>query len=44
MQKDPKNRPSTAEILQMPYVRERMQAFVENSELDNMLQKGVYKK
>jgi NIMA (never in mitosis gene a)-related kinase len=42
--KNPANRPSTAEILKMPYVTDRMRSFVENAEMDAMLQSGVYKK
>ena len=45
MTKDPSKRPSSAEILKMPYVRERMQQFVENTEMDNLLITGaVFKK
>ncbi len=46
MTKNPANRPSSAEILKMPYVRERMQQFVENTEMDNILTTGgaMYKK
>ena len=44
MTKKAADRPSTAEILKMPYVRERMQMFVESTEAENMLQQGVYKK
>ena len=44
MTKNPANRPSTAEILKMPYVRERMQQFVESTELDNMMAQPVYRK
>ena len=45
MTKDPSKRPSSAEILKMPYVRERMQQFVENTEMDNLLTTGaVFKK
>ena len=46
MTKDSRQRPSTAEILKMPYVAQRMQAFVENTEMDNMIQRSntLYKK
>ena len=45
MTKNPAERPSSAEILKMPYVRERMQQFVENTEIDNVLTSGaMYKK
>ena len=44
MTKNPANRPSTAEILKMPYVTQRMQSFIENAEMENMLQKPVFKK
>ena len=38
MQKNPALRPSAAEILQMPYVRERMQSFVAEEDIvDTML-------
>ena len=45
MTKKPANRPSTAEILKMPYVRERMRNFVESTET-NLLEVGapVFKK
>ena len=35
MNKDQKKRPSTAEILKMDYVRQRMQQFVDDQELEN---------
>ena len=46
MTKNPAQRPSTSEILKMPYVSQRMQAFVENQEMDNLMCEGtqVYKK
>ena len=45
MTKNPAERPSTAEILKTSYVRDRMQQFVENTEINNMLSKGaVFKK
>jgi hypothetical protein len=37
MTKNPANRPSTAEILKMDYVRARMQRFIEDTEMENNL-------
>ena len=45
MTKNPANRPSTAEILRMPYVKERMTQFVQDAEMDQMLNgPAVFKK
>ena len=45
MNKDQKKRPSTAEILKMDYVRQGMQQFVENQEIENQMRNAqVYKK
>jgi len=44
MTKTPANRPSTAEILKMDYVRDRMQRFVEDTEMENNMQNPVFKK
>ena len=45
MTKNPAQRPSTAEILRMPYVKERMTQFVQDSEMDQMLNgPAVFKK
>ena len=45
MTKNPAQRPSTAEILRMPYVKERMTQFVQDAEMDQMLNgPAVFKK
>ena len=44
MTKNPAGRPSTAEILKMDYVRNRMQRFVEDAEMENNLSNPVFKK
>ena len=44
MTKNPAERPSTAEILKMDYVRDRMQRFVEDAEMENNLANPVFKK
>lgn len=42
--KNPANRPSTSEILKMPYVSERMHAFVQSQEMANMMRQPTFKK
>jgi len=44
MTKDPAQRPSSGDLLAMPYVRDRMTNFLQNAEMDQMLENAIYKK